>query len=50
MMSAGGEVTSGKGKEGDDTSQAQANLTGPKNEENPRGRFSCYKMDSEDLK
>jgi hypothetical protein len=30
MMSAGGEVTSGKGKEGDDTSQAQANLTGLK--------------------
>jgi hypothetical protein len=43
MMSAGGEVAPVKGKRGDDASWADTNLTGPKNEENPCGRFSCYK-------
>jgi hypothetical protein len=42
-MSAGGEVPPGRGKGGDDASWADANLTGPKNKENPRGRFNCYK-------
>jgi hypothetical protein len=28
----------------DDTSWGDANLTGPKNEESPRGRFSYYKF------
>jgi hypothetical protein len=43
VTSAGGEATSGKGKGGDDVSWANANLTGPNNEENARGRFNCYK-------
>jgi hypothetical protein len=33
-----------EGKGGDDVSWADANLIGPKNEENPRGRFSWYKL------
>jgi hypothetical protein len=37
MMSARGEVAVGKGKGEDNASWAVANLTGPKNEENPRG-------------
>jgi hypothetical protein len=41
--SAGGEATLGRGKGGGDDSWADANLTRPKNEENSRGRFSCYK-------
>jgi hypothetical protein len=41
-MSAGGEAASGRGKGGDNVSWADANLTGPKNEENSRDRFSCY--------
>jgi hypothetical protein len=41
--SARGEVAPGRGKEGDDASWADVNLTGPKNEENPCGRFSWYK-------
>jgi hypothetical protein len=32
----------GRGKGGNDASWADANLTGPKNEENPRDRFSWY--------
>jgi hypothetical protein len=36
-------VAPGKGKGGDNTSWADVNLTGPKNEENPRDRFICYK-------
>jgi hypothetical protein len=42
--SAGGEVTLRRGKGGDDTSWAEVNVTGPKTEENPRGRVSCYKL------
>jgi hypothetical protein len=41
--SARREATSGRGKGRDDASWVDANHTGPKNEENPRGRFSCYK-------
>jgi hypothetical protein len=36
-MSAGGEVASGMEKGRDDTSWANGNLTGPKNEENSCG-------------
>jgi hypothetical protein len=43
MTSAGGEVTSGRGKGGDNTSWADANLTGMENEENSCSRFNCYK-------
>jgi hypothetical protein len=49
-MLARGEVAPRRGKGGDDASWADTNLTNPKNEENPRGRFRCYKMDSKDLK
>jgi hypothetical protein len=38
-ISAGGEAALERGKRGDDV----RNLTGPKTEENQRGRFSCYK-------
>jgi hypothetical protein len=38
-----GEVALKRGKEGDDTNWPDANLTGSKNEENPYGRFNCYK-------
>jgi hypothetical protein len=38
-----GEVTPERAKGGDNASWANANLTGSKNEENLRGRFSCYK-------
>jgi hypothetical protein len=41
--SSGGETTSGRGKGGDDVSWVDVNLTGPKNQENPRRRFNCYK-------
>jgi hypothetical protein len=41
--SAGGEVAPKKGKGGDSVSWADANLTGAKNKENTRGRFSWYK-------
>jgi hypothetical protein len=40
---ARGEVAPGSGKGGDDPSSADANLTEPKNKENPRDRFSWYK-------
>jgi hypothetical protein len=33
----------GEGKGGDDVSWVDVNLTGTKNEENLRSRFSCYK-------
>jgi hypothetical protein len=36
-MSARGEMAPGRGKGGDDASWRDMNLTGPKNEENPRG-------------
>jgi hypothetical protein len=39
--SAVGEVTPGRGK--CDANWVDANLAGMKNEENPCGRFSCYK-------
>jgi hypothetical protein len=42
-MTVGGEAAPKRGKEGDDASWADVNLTGPKNKENSRGRFSCYK-------
>jgi hypothetical protein len=41
--SVGGEVAPGRGKGEDNVSWANANLTGPKNEENSRSRFSCFK-------
>jgi hypothetical protein len=40
---ARGEAAPGREKEGDVASWADSNLTGLKNEENPCGRFSCYK-------
>jgi hypothetical protein len=42
-MSAGGEAAPGKRKGRENASWADTNLTGPKNKENSRGRFSCYK-------
>jgi hypothetical protein len=41
--SVGGEVAPGRGKRGYDASWANVDLIGPKNEESPRDRFSCYK-------
>jgi hypothetical protein len=41
--SAGGEMTPRRGKGGEDTSWADANLTGPKTKENTYDRFSSYK-------
>jgi hypothetical protein len=38
-----GEAASGRGKGEDDTSCANVDLTGLKNEEDPHGRFSWYK-------
>jgi hypothetical protein len=32
-----------RGKRGDDTNWVDVNLTGPKNKENPCGRFNYYK-------
>jgi hypothetical protein len=43
VMSTRGEVAPGREKGGDDTSWTDANLNGPKNEENSHGRFSWYK-------
>jgi hypothetical protein len=43
VMSIGGAAAPERGKEGDNVSWADVNLTGPKNEENLRGRFSCCK-------
>jgi hypothetical protein len=43
MMSAGGDVSLGRGKGGDDTSWTDVNFIGPKNEETSHDRFSCYK-------
>jgi hypothetical protein len=42
-MSAKGEAAPGRGKGQDDVGWVDANLTGPKNEENSHGRFSCFK-------
>jgi hypothetical protein len=47
--SAGGEALPERENGGDDVSWADANLTGPTNEENPHGQFSCYKW-TENLK
>jgi hypothetical protein len=41
--SAGGDAALGRGKGGDDANWDDMNLTGPKSEENTRGRFSWYK-------
>jgi hypothetical protein len=41
--SVGGEAAPERGKGRDDSSWVNTNLTGSKNEENPHGRFSCYK-------
>jgi hypothetical protein len=41
--SARREAALGKRKGGDDTSWADTNLIRPKNNENPRSRFSCFK-------
>jgi hypothetical protein len=41
--SAGREATPRRGKEGNDASWADANLTALKNEENTHDRFSWYK-------
>jgi hypothetical protein len=38
-----GEAALGRGKGRDDTSWADTDLIEPKNEENLRGRFNCYK-------
>jgi hypothetical protein len=38
VTSVGGDAAQGRGKGGDDTSWADANLTGPKNEENTHGQ------------
>jgi hypothetical protein len=43
MTSVGGEAAPRRRKGGDDASWASANLTGPKNKENSRDRFSWYK-------
>jgi hypothetical protein len=43
MMSAKGEVPPERGNRGDDASWTDANLTGPKSEENLHGRFNFYK-------
>jgi hypothetical protein len=43
MTSVVGEVAPVRAKGGDDTSWADVNLSGQKNKENPRGRFSYYK-------
>jgi hypothetical protein len=40
---ARGETAPRRGKGGDDISWADVNLTGPKNKENSRGEFNCYK-------
>jgi hypothetical protein len=42
--STGGKAAPGREKRGDDASWDDTNFTGPKNEENPYGRFSCYKL------
>jgi hypothetical protein len=42
--SAEGKATPGREKRGNDASWDDTNFTGPKNEENPYGRFSCYKL------
>jgi hypothetical protein len=42
-MPVGGEAAPGTGKGGDDANWVDANLNEPKNEENSRGRFNCYK-------
>jgi hypothetical protein len=43
VMSVRGEVALERGKGGDDASWVDTNLTRPKNQENSRGQFSCYK-------
>jgi hypothetical protein len=43
VMSVGGETTPVRGNGGDDASWNNVIFTGPKNVENQRGRFRCYK-------
>jgi hypothetical protein len=43
MMSARGEPALERGKGGDDVNCADTNFTGPKNDKNSNGRFSCFK-------
>jgi hypothetical protein len=43
MTSAKGDATPGSKKGGNNVSWADTNFIGPKNKENPHGRFSCYK-------
>jgi hypothetical protein len=40
VMTARGEATPERGKRGDNVSWADANITRPKNEENPHDRFN----------
>jgi hypothetical protein len=47
---ATGEAALGRRKEVDDASWTNANLAGPKNEENLRDQFNYYKMNGKDLK
>jgi hypothetical protein len=42
-MSGGEEAALRRGKGGDDVSWADMNLIGPKNEENSRDQFRCFK-------
>jgi hypothetical protein len=50
VTSAGGEPTPGRGKGGDNTDWANANLTRPKNEKKSRDQFSCYNLMTKKLK
>jgi hypothetical protein len=43
VTSTGGETAPERGKGGDDTSWAGANLIGPKNEKILCSQFNCYK-------
>jgi hypothetical protein len=45
-----GDVTSGMENGGYDVIWTDVNLTGSKNEENPRGQLSYFQMDGENLK
>jgi hypothetical protein len=44
MATLVGDAAPGRGKREDDVSWVDTNLTQPKNKENSRGRFSCYKL------
>jgi hypothetical protein len=43
VTSVGGEAAPSRKNRGDDASWVDVNLIGPKNEENSRSRFNCYK-------